>query len=447
MDFLSGVVGFVVGIGILVFVHELGHFLMAKWCGVRVEKFSIGFPPKIISFTKGDTEYVIGATPLGGYVKMAGMIDENMDSDITGASDEFNSKNAWQKSLILLGGVLFNVLFAIVVLFSLNMTEGKTKILNTEIQTIHPKSQLKRFIPEPNVLIEAIDNEPVIYYNDITEKMIQRIGDSYPIDYKTADGESHRIEMPDNFPLDKKLFSLLDFRYNFLSTIYVDSVIKNSVAEEIGLIKSDTLVSINGQKITSFSRLEELKELAVNLESTLVIQRGQELDTLAIHLTRGADNLVMLGFSPGIKFKSPDWINSKIVKIDYSFSEAIYASVVESAQSIMLNFKSIRSLLRGDQEVRESVGGPIAIADILGQSIGDFGMFFRIVAMISIMLAFMNVLPIPGLDGGHLMIVIIEGVRGKPLEIETKMKVQKAGIIFLFTLMVFVLTNDVSRYF
>lgn len=447
MDFLASVVGFVVGLGILVFVHELGHFLMAKWCGVRVEKFSIGFPPKIISFTKGDTEYVIGATPLGGYVKMAGMIDENMDGEVTGAPDEFASKNAWQKSLILLGGVLFNLIFAIVVLFSLTMVNGKTKILNTEIQTIDPRSPLKKYIPEPNITITHIDETPLDYYTDISEMMMQRVGDSYPISYTTAAGESKQFYVPENFELGEDLFARLDFRYTFQSQIYVDSLAPNSYAAQIGLQKNDTIVAIDGAPVTSFSRLEELKRSVADTDAKLVVKRQASFDTLDIHLKTETDGSVLIGFATGIRFPSDEWIKSKFVQLDYTAGEALGASVDEAVRGIVLNYKSIRTMIRGDLDVSENVGGPIAIANVLGKSIGNVSLFLRVVAIISIMLAFMNVLPIPGLDGGHLLLVIIEGVRGKPLQLETKMKIQKAGIAFLFTLMIFVITNDVSRLF
>lgn len=447
MDVLSSILGFVVGIGILVFVHELGHFLMAKLTGVRVEKFSIGFPPKLFSFKYGETEYTIGATPLGGYVKMAGMIDEHLDDHITGSPDEFTSKNTFQKSLILLGGVLFNFFFAVLIFFSLNIYLGTTKILNDEIQSIHPKSPLKKYIPEDHIKILTVAGKDIVYYNDINKIIMNHLGDSYTITYQTASSEIKEAHIPENFKLSSELFSYMDFRYTYRSKVYIDSVLPNSIAAEIGLAKNDTMISLAGEEISSFSKLESLKEKEKNKQTNLVFKRASQLDTASILLKANDEGRVMIGFASKTAFPNREWIQSKFVTLDYTFGSALSASFKESVNSIALNLKSIRSIFRGDLDVRKSVGGPIAMADILGKSIGNIQLFLRMVAMISIMLAFMNVLPIPGLDGGHLLIVLIEGIRGKPLELETKMKVQKAGFALLFTLMIFVITNDISRYF
>ena len=334
MEILSAIVGFVVGIGILIFVHELGHFLMAKLSGVRVEKFSIGFPPKIFSFKYGETEYTIGALPIGGYVKMAGMIDENLDDNITGAPDEFMSKNTFQKSLILLGGVLFNFFFAILIFFSLNIYSGKTKILNDEIQSIHPKSALKKYIPEDNITILKIADTDIQYYNDINNEMMNNLGDSYSIEYQTKTGEFKQSQIPENFELSSELFSTLDFRYTFKSKVFIDSVLPNSIAYESGLMKNDTMVSLAGINITSFSMLESIKAKQKDKRSDLVYKRGNTLDTVSILLKSNSEGNILIGFAPKTAFPNKEWIRSKFVRIDYTFLSAFSASFKEADRKV-----------------------------------------------------------------------------------------------------------------
>jgi len=196
MDILTNIFGFILGLGILVFIHELGHFLMARLCGVRVEQFSIGFPPRIWSKKIGDTEYCISALPIGGYVKMAGMLDENMDASVTGAPDEFMSKNTFQKSLILLGGVLFNFITAVLIFFYFNVSLGENKIVYNQVQTVPHHSPLKPFIPEDDITLLSIRGEEIETVSSFFNILFSHLGEEIPFSYRRSDGSVVQKTLP-----------------------------------------------------------------------------------------------------------------------------------------------------------------------------------------------------------------------------------------------------------
>jgi regulator of sigma E protease len=446
MTVLIAILAFVIGIGILVFVHEFGHFIMARLCGVRVEKFSIGFPPKIFSFKIGETEYTLGAIPLGGYVKMAGAIDESLDGEITGAKDEFQSKNAWQKSLILIGGVVFNILLAIALFTFLNFKFGDKEIEYTSIQTLHPQSFIKTFIPESNFKITKINNEPIRFYGQIFEKMSAHMGQSYSITYVLENGQEKTVFMPENLVLDKEFASQMNIFSTIRTTIFVDSVTPNSLAVEIGLQAGDSIRSLGDYQVRSYNELEVAKYRQVNKTIPLIIERNGILDTLSANLKADLDGKVAFGFKPGFNIDEK-WFKSLIVEVDYTFTKAVSKATEESFSNVVAQINGFKMMFRGDLDPRKSLGGPIAIGQLLGEAFGQMDIYFRMVAAISMMLAFMNILPIPGLDGGQLLVVIIEGVRGKELAVNTKMTIQKIGIAFLLILMVFVISNDIGRLF
>lgn len=446
MQVIYGVVGFIIGVGILVFVHELGHFVMAKLSGVRVEKFSIGFPPKIFSVRYGDTEYTLGATPIGGYVKMSGMIDENLDSEIKGEPYEFMSKNTFQKSMILLGGVLFNVLLAILIMFMMNIFLGEKKIANMPIGTLPYGHELTKYIEDENIYITKIAGEDFIYLSDLREKLLNNMDTDFEIEYETKEGRLKSAYIPSTLLMDSAFIAPLELSLLIPSKTSIASIAPNSEAERIGLSAKDTLLALGAYTIDSYNNLEHAKYLYRDKEVPLIYKRGEIVDTAMVNLTANEEGRVLLGFIPSLSAMSGTYENM-IVQIDYSIDQALVLAVTKSYDNFVLFLKGLKQIITMKVSASQSIGGPIEIGKMFGQALqsGSFEVFFKFIGIISIMLALVNVLPIPGLDGGHLMIVWIEAARGKALSVETKMKIQKVGISILLFIMIFAISNDISR--
>lgn len=446
MEFISSIIGFGAGLGILVFLHELGHFLMAKWCGVRVEQFSIGMPPKIWSKKIGDTEYCLSALPIGGYVKMAGMLDENMDGSVTGASDEFASKNTFQKSLILLGGILFNLLTAVLIFFYFNIRDGETKVLYNHIETIPHHYKVKKYLPEDNISVLSVNGVEIESVNDITTEFINNIGESFPVEYELEDGTRKISIIPENFMIGKG--EMFAFQLAIPSKIFVKNIVENSIASQHGFLVGDTIQEIGEYKIGSFYGLTGALNIQKNDSVKIVLNRKGEAIEKSVLLSEQEDGSVKLGVGIGYEIPFSDENLQSLVSHRYmDISTALTEAVSGSYNFFILNMKGIAMMFRGDIDVRENVSGPIGIAKMFGQSIGSMDQFLRTIALFSIVLAFMNLLPIPALDGGHLVVVIIEGIRGKDLSVETKMTLQKIGFVFIMSLMIFAITNDISKLF
>jgi regulator of sigma E protease len=388
---MTTLISFIILLGILVTIHELGHFLAARSVGVYVEKFSIGMPPRIFTITSknkgwlfrlffykrvGDsfkwapifetffnkrnrigtnTEYVIALLPLGGYVKMAGMLDENMDATIYGKDDEFMSKPLWAKIWILSAGVLMNILLAIFIFSSIGYFQG-----------------IPEYSKDP-VVFELQENMPAEQAGILPGDRITKIGNTYISTWED-----------------------------------MTTVIHAKPLENL-----EITIDRGGQS----------KNFRLKTSFTLIPQNGV-IDTIGI-----------IGISPEFYYKNIDLTASILIGIDRTIS------------SFDLIISSIGMLFSGSASVRD-LGGPIMIAQLAGQT-AEAGLipYFTFMALLSVNLAFLNILPIPGLDGGHIFIHLIEGVIRKPLTIKTKMVIQQIGMAFLLMLMFTVIFSDITRLF
>ena len=445
MDVILGIVTLIFGLGILVFIHELGHFLMAKLTGTRVEQFSIGFPPKIVGFKYGDTEYTIGATPIGGFVKIAGMVHEadGSDSDVKSEHD-FSSKNTFQKSLILLGGVLFNILTAVLIFSYFNYRNGEVDFKTTFIQTIPHHSILKEYIPEENIRLSSLNGEKLESLRDIQRSFEDNLFTELKIEYYTENGQLKQVIVPENIPFQElHIFGIDGY---FESQIVVDSVLKDTEAEKIGLQKKDTIFSVNGYQVKSYNGLKGILNEYANDSAAVVVKRDQEKVTLNAYLRPDKEKDVKLGFRAGLKIDR-DYVKSITTRRPYGFFESIGLGFERSIQLFVLQTQSLIQIMKGNIPIRESLGGPVAIANEFIKTAGNLDDFLIKIAFFSMALAFFNLLPLPVFDGGSLLIVLVEGIRGRELELETKLKIQRVGFMFILLLMIFVFTNDISRLF
>lgn len=378
-------------LGVLITIHEFGHFIAARSVGIRVERFSIGFPPRFITITSEDngwlfklffykrtsnglnwqpvytckfrkpnrigsgTEYVIALVPLGGYVKMAGIIDESMDTEISYEDDEFMSKPLWAKLWVMSAGVLMNTLLAFVIFAAIGFHQGS---------------------PE-------IKNEPIV------------------------------ADLQQDMPAIKS-----------------------------GILPGDRITVINGTQIETWSDLTKTIHALPNSDITLTIERDNvEIDMnittsfMPVPTESGIDTLGAIGIVP------------ELIYSDITVGEAAQFGLARTTGSFAMIIMSLKMLGAGEASVSD-FGGPIMIAQLAGQT-AEAGWipFLTFMALISVNLAFLNILPIPGLDGGHIFIHLIEGIMRRPMTLKARIMIQQIGMAFLLMIMVTIIFNDITRLF
>ena len=386
------ILAFIVLIGVIVFVHELGHFWAARSVGVGVERFSVGMPPNFIDFTKtkkglvvdifffafqdkkikwkkvfsttfssfntpSETIYTIGLLPLGGYVKMKGILDESMDSEFKGADDELESKNALQKIWVMSAGVIMNLILTFFVF----------------------------------VLIGNLQGDTIVESNDTV----------------------------------------------------IDYVVPEQSAEVAGIIAGDKIISIDNIEVETWN------DAVANIS-----QHPNE--TIPIVVERSGETLFMeasLGARPNLSTGRVDQqvgtlgVSKSQVPVELSFQESIVYGLNETRWAMTLMTSSLKMIFQGNVS-RDEVGSVIMIGDMAGQA-AQAGLvpFLFLMALISVNLAYINILPIPGLDGGHIALILIEVLMGRKLSVKARIRIQSVGMFILLSLMVFLLLNDIIRVF
>ncbi|MEX2362877.1 MAG: RIP metalloprotease RseP, partial [Balneolaceae bacterium] len=425
---------------ILVFVHELGHFLAAKLFGMRVERFSIGFPPRIWGFKKGDTDYCIGATPLGGYVKISGMIDESMDTEHLDKEPEpweYRSKPVWQRIITITAGVIFNMILAFFIYVGMTYSNGHQvlPLANTEGIYVPESSILNEIGFQTGDKIVGVNGERVQYFRDlVSASEITADNLTYIVD---RNGQETTVNVSSNYLDSLQTRGFLAREYMFPSQI--SSVAMGTPADKAGLKAGDKFISANGEPVAYWIQLVEIiqnAEAPVNFE----IQRGDSVFAATIfpdpetnQLGIGAPNLDMMGAE----------------RIEYDFFESIAAGYNETVDQTVGITQGFARLITGDISVRQNLGGPIAIANITREATDQSGWigFWNITALLSITLAILNILPIPVLDGGHLVFLIYEGITRREPSDKVRMVAQQIGFFLMIGLFIFVMFNDAFKYF
>jgi len=386
------ILAFIVLIGVIVFVHELGHFWAARSVGVGVERFSVGMPPNFIDFTKtkngliidifffsfknkklswgkvysktlssfknpSETVYTIGLLPLGGYVKMKGILDESMDSEFKGADDELESKTPLQKIWVMSAGVIMNLILTFFVFILIGNIQGDTELEN---------------------------NNTVIDY-----------------------------------------------------------VVPEQPAETSGVLAGDKILSINNIEVDSWETAVENIENNPNNSVLITIDRNGELISLT----------AKLGSRPNLSTGRVDQevgtlgVSKKQIPVELNFQESIVYGYNQTKWAMTLMTSSLKMIFQGNVS-RDEVGSVIMIGDMAGQA-AQAGLvpFLFLMALISVNLAYINILPIPGLDGGHIALILIEVLMGRKLSVKARIRIQSFGMFILLTLMVFLILNDIIRVF
>lgn len=422
-------------LSVLVILHEFGHYITARMFKVRVEKFYLfmdaGF--SLLKKKIGHTEWGIGWLPLGGYVKLSGMIDESMDTEQMKQEAqpwEFRSKPAWQRLIIMLGGIIVNVLLAWFIYTAMYATVGKkyisTKVLQENGLAFGEVGQSVGFKNGDKIV--SVDGKFQENFNRMTMDIL--FSSEVKVD---RNGEIVALNLT-----DEQIGEIISKEgRNFVAarTIgsVIDSVAPKSNAEQAGLKKGDSIVAINGKTPRYFDEFTEVVKANKKGTISLVILRDNVLDTITSRVSEAGT----IGITVPQKIKDDFLVTNKM-----SISEAIPAAVKESWSMIVYNVKSFKLILRPSTGAYKQVKSPVGIARQLPDE-WNWEFIWNFTALFSIGLAFMNLLPIPGLDGGHALFTIAEMITGKTLNDKAAGYVQTAGMIILLTLMALTFGKDI----
>jgi len=432
-------------LGVLVFVHELGHFLLAKLLGVKVLKFSLGFGPKIIGTKFGESEYLLSAVPLGGYVKMLGE-EPGEELDESEKSRAYNYQPVWKRFSIVFSGPLFNLLFAAFVFVLIFLTGVPVPLPDIGNVKGNSPAAAAGFLTGDRVL--QIDGRDVESWNDISEVLSNSSGNKLLFKVKRS-GANINIQVSPEKKADKNIFGEeKEIWYLGIEPLLlpdVGEVMKDSRAAKAGLLKGDRIVEVEGTPMKTWQDMTALIHASPEKQLRFRVQRGtQVIDTMITPKKETYKNpdgeekpIGLIGIKPA----GNDFIKK------YGLGEAVYHGLKRTWDISALTVISMVKLI---QRVIPSttIGGPIMIFQLAGEQASQGALsFFTFMAVISINLGVLNLLPIPILDGGHILFLGIEAVRRKPLSENVIMTAQKVGLVLLLTLMAFAFYNDIVRLF
>ncbi|HEX5153369.1 MAG TPA: RIP metalloprotease RseP [Parafilimonas sp.] len=427
-------------LSILVTIHELGHYATAKWFKCRVEKFYLFFDPWFSIWKKkiGETVYGIGWVPFGGYVKISGMIDESMDKEQMKQppkSYEFRSKPAWQRLIIMVAGVIMNVLLALFLYIMITFKWGEEYIPPQHLKYgLHADSLAKKIGLQDGDNIISIDNVPLKDASIASAEIITSDAKNLQVQ---RNGQLVNVPIPDGF-----ISQLMHTRgAGFTSVrfpVIVDSVDSKSVTIVKGsLQKDDQIIAFNGQQVPFYYQFENLKKPFADKDVDLTLLRGNDTVTTRVKLNSKSQ----VGFQP----KFPDKLFGTAHKT-YSFAESIPVGISRCFTMLDKNITGLGQIITGKVKASESLGSVISIGSLF-PGLWDWQSFWSLTALLSIILAFMNILPIPALDGGHALFCIYEMITGRKPSDKFMEYAQLVGMILLLALMAYALGLDIFRLF
>ncbi|MGF1565557.1 MAG: RIP metalloprotease RseP [Flavobacteriales bacterium] len=438
MEVLIKAAQLILSLSILVVLHELGHFIPAKWFKTRVEKFYLFFDAgfSLFKVKRGETEYGIGWLPLGGYVKIAGMVDESMDTEALNEPAkpwEFRSKPAWQRLIIMLGGVTVNLVLGFVIYAGVLFVYGESYVPVESIPYgLHIEERIKPLGFEDGDLIVALNGERQkslgemrrnLYTSKVSEVTVLRQGNE--LSFKLP-GDLGQMLIDSNI---REPFAMR------LPTV-VDTVIAGQPAEAAGLLKGDSIVGVNDLRSPYFNDIAGALRTKPSEEVTLLLVRnGAEMELALTTTDQGT-----VGFGPKLFDDRPEF---RFETETYGFGSAIvngFRVARETLQGYVLSLRFLFSKAGASQ-----IGSFITIGSIFDAS-WNWEVFWRTTAFLSLVLAFMNLLPIPALDGGHVVFLLYEIVAGRPAPQKFLEKAQLVGLVILLGLMAFAIGNDVYRW-
>ena len=431
---------FILSFSIIVVLHELGHFIPARLFGARVEKFYLFFNPGFSLWKKkiGDTEYGLGWIPFGGYVKISGMIDESMDKEQMNKapeSYELRSKPAYQRLIVMLGGVIVNVILAIVIFIGIAWFWGDNFLPAKNLSYgIHPTEISKKMGLQDGDIIVGLDQKELKDFFELESKII--LEDAKTIQIKRGDSLLS-LSIPTTIAAELSNANNATAFVLPLFPVIVDSIGKSAVMVEGSFQKNDTLLSINGESVKYQHEFIEVKKKYSDSLVTVIAKRG--MDTVTVRTL--INNKAQLG----LFVKLPMQL-FKTVHQEYSFAEAIPTGIQRCFTTLDNYVTGIKQIFTGKVNPNDSLGSLISIGNTF-PSQWDWERFWTLTAVFSIVLGFMNVLPIPALDGGHALFILFEMITGRKPSDKFMEYAQIAGMVLMFGLMLYALGLDFWRLF
>jgi regulator of sigma E protease len=427
---VTTILAFLFVLGVLVFVHELGHFIAARRIGVRVLTFSLGFGPKLVSTRRGDTEYAISAIPLGGYVKMAG---ESVDDPRSGAPDEFLSKTKWQRFQVLIMGPVMNLLLAVIVMAVVLAHGAEVPAYHDAppvIGTVKAASAAEKAGLRRGDRILSVAGDPVATWDNFDIEIGRRPNRDVALTFM-RDGQTQSATLK---PSAEGKYEVGDIGVAPDVTPMVASVIKGDLAEKAGLKAGDLLLAVNGELMTQPTQLTEAISRNAGKRTDILVRRsGKEMHISVTPEKRGDRGMIGIYFGQQTTSYKPGPV------------EAIKLSFQRNYEMGGLIFKTLGGLFVGTTSPRQLMG-PVAIAQLSGES-AALGVIplLMLMASISLNLGLLNLMPIPVLDGGHIAIMALEGIARRDFSAQVKEKMLLAGFVLILLLMVTVIYNDLTR--
>lgn len=448
MDYI---IYFAITIGILVFIHEFGHFAAAKLSGMRADVFAIGFGKRLFGYNKksgfsfgelpkdfdgeGHTDYRLSLLPLGGYVKIAGMVDESMDTSFAEKEPqpyEFRAKPLWAKVFVITAGVFMNLMLAWIIFWGANFFQGKPITPTTTLAYVEDGSpaSLAGFVTGDKII--SVNGKKVYNWEDLrAEIFINTLGENIYVNVLRAGAEQKLL-------VQRKLIPDDETQAMFLIPEGVKpaigEVVKDSPAEKSGIKAGDILLAINDESLYSSQQATNIISSNKDQELKITIERNKEKKD--VFVTPGSD--AKIGVLIGTVFMGETQMKT------YGAFESVYYGWKDIEKMTALTFSMIGKVFTGDVEFKKAFGGPIKIAQIAAKS-ADSGIssFLYFLALLSLSLAILNIMPFPVLDGGHLVMILIESAIKREIPIKIKMAIQNTGLVLLLLLMAFIIYNDI----
>ncbi len=441
------VIYFIITIGILVFVHEFGHFAAAKLTGMRADVFSIGFGKRLFGWNKisgftfgdlpkdfdgqGNTDYRLCLLPLGGYVKIAGMVDESFDTEFADKEPqpyEFRAKPTWKKIVVISAGVFMNLLLALLIFWGKNYFMQKVILDTTTIGYVKTNSLADSLGFQPDDKILAINNKSVNNWEDVLNNIyVNTIGENLDIKIKRNEQIEDIIVPRKEIPDGSNAVFISPKTHPKIGEVF-----PGSPANKAGIKTNDIFLKLNGIKLNSGRQAVEIISSNKETPIPVVLLRGN--DTLQLSVTPGKDAKigVAIGETGPFLYKS------------YGFFASFYYGWKDIVNVTDLTFSTFAKVFKGKVEFGKVFGGPIKIAQVATTS-AELGIssFLIFLAVLSLSLAIINIMPFPVLDGGHLIIILVEGAMRREIPIKVKIAIQNTGFVILLLLMAFIIYNDI----
>jgi regulator of sigma E protease len=428
---VTSALAFLFVLGVLIFVHELGHFLMARRIGVRVLTFSLGFGPKLINVKRGDTEYCISAIPLGGYVKMAG---ENPEDQRTGASDEFLSKGKWQRFQVLVMGPVMNLLLALVVMAVVLYQGAQVPAYEQQpvvIGSFADKSVGAQAGLKVGDRIATVDGKPVDNWDDFGTVILTKAKRDVSLGI-VRDGKALQVSV---VPAALGKYELGDIGVYPLVHPQIEEIVPGQPADAAGLKTGDAIMAVGAVNNISYEALLDTIKASENKPLEFHVKRADTMMTVTVTPQRRGDKAMIGATIQKLETHT----------VDPGALEAVKLSFAKNYEWTKMIFQTLGGLFTHETSVKQLMG-PVAIADLSGTAAhAGWIPLFSLMAMISLNLGLLNLMPIPVLDGGHIFILGLEGLARRDFSMKVKEKMLLGGFVLLLMLMVTVIYNDLMR--